>query len=99
VCSELVYKAYEPSRDLPGLKLPLVELMGRQVLPPNEIARLFDQDFGTAAQQFDLVVFLDGHEKEGVAVPADVAAFRRSWTRPKWHVFVQDELPAPPAAR
>jgi hypothetical protein len=88
VCTELVYKAYEPSENFHGVRLSLQEMAGRTVIPANTIARQFDSEFGTAAQQFDLVVFLDGQEKRGIAVKASVDTFRRSWKRPKWHVFL-----------
>ena len=84
VCSELIYKAYEPGPGRQGLRLPLVDVLGRPVLPPSEIARLFDAELGTPAAQLDLVRFLDGREAAGVAVEGDVEAFRRSWRRPKW---------------
>ena len=84
VCSELVYKAYEPGPGRQGLRLPLVDVLGRPVLPPSEVARLFDAELGTPAAQLDLVRFLDGREAVGVAVEGDVEGFRRSWRRPKW---------------
>jgi hypothetical protein len=84
VCSEVVYKAYEGS-----VTFPLTTTVGRLNTPPNEIVREFDQTFGTERQQFDLVVFLDGHESERAARPADVAEFRTSWKRPKWHVVTR----------
>jgi hypothetical protein len=86
VCTELVYRAYEPAGSRRGLHLPLVPILGRMSLPANEIVRRFDLELGTPEQQFDLVAFLDGEEREGLAVPAGVDSFRRSWTRPKWHV-------------
>jgi hypothetical protein len=43
VCSELVFKAYEPSDGFPGLRLPFSEMMGRKLMPPNEMARIFDE--------------------------------------------------------
>ena len=89
VCSELVYKAYEPDSSRKGFRLPLVTVLGRPVSQPNDFARQFDSEFGTPGQQADLVVFLDGHEREGSAVEAPVEEFRRSWLRPKWHVLVQ----------
>lgn len=95
VCSELVYKAYEPDASRKGYRLPLVTVLGRPVSQPNDFARQFDAEFGTPYQQADLVVFLDGHEREGTAVEAGVAEFRRSWLRPKWHILVQG--PAEPA--
>jgi hypothetical protein len=84
VCSELIYKAYEPGPGRQGLRLPLVEVLGRPVLPPSEIARLFDAELGTPAAQLDLVRFLDSREAKAVAIEGDVEAFRGSWRRPKW---------------
>ena len=63
VCTELVCKAYEPSGALPGLTFPLTEMLGRKVTPANEMVRQFDEQFGQAAQQTDLVLFLDGQER------------------------------------
>ena len=90
VCTELVYKAYQPSRQGDGLHLPLEQVLGRPVLPANRIARLFDEEFDVPQRQFDFVAFLDGQERQGVAKEADVAAFRSSWRRPKWHILIQD---------
>jgi hypothetical protein len=84
VCSELVYKAYEPGPGRIGLRLPLVEILGRPVLPPNEIVRFFDAELGIPAAQLELVRFLDGRGANGVAVESDIEAFRRSWRSPKW---------------
>jgi hypothetical protein len=44
----------------------------------------------TPDQQSDLILFLDGQERKGKAVEADLAEFRSSWQRPKWHVLVQE---------
>lgn len=92
VCSELVFKAYEPSAGMKGLNLPLIEMLGRKLMPANEVVRQFDAQWETPAQQFDLVTFLDGHESKG-AVERDATAFRASCRRPKWHILTQD-LPA-----
>ena len=97
VCSELIYKSYEPSPESPpdssfamkGLNLPLVKVAGRPVTPPNDIARMFDEEYGSDKQQLDLVVFLDGFEKAGNAVRGDLEEFRKSWQRPNWHILVQ----------
>jgi hypothetical protein len=89
VCTELVYKAYEPASAFTGLKLPLVEVLGRKTLPANEIVRHFDATFGTPAQQFEFILFLDGDERTRKAVEAPVDAFRTTWKRPKWHVISQ----------
>jgi hypothetical protein len=90
VCTELVYKAYEPATDVRGLTLPLVEMLGRKVTPANELARQFDAQHGSPAQQSDLILFLDGQERNRRAVVASLAEFRASWKRPKWHVWVQE---------
>jgi hypothetical protein len=90
VCTELVYKAYEATQDKAGLSLPVVEIMGRLATPANEIVKQFDSNFGTPAQQFDLVLFLDGHEKSRSASESDLTNFRESWKRPKWHILLQN---------
>ena len=89
VCTELVYKAYEPAYGFTGLKFPLTEMLGRKLLPANEIARQFDAQAGTSEQQFDLVIFLDGQERKRNATEASLTDFRSSWKRPKWHVLTQ----------
>ena len=91
VCTELVYKAYEPGGGMKGLRLPLTEMLGRKLLPANEIAILFDEEFGKEGQQFEFVLFLDGHEGGKVAIESTLAAFRKSHTRPKWHIITQDK--------
>ena len=84
VCTELVYKAFTPD-----LNFPLVEMLGRKVMPANEMVKHFDASFGTPAQQYDLVAFLDGSERQKRTVSATVAEFRKSWQRPKWHVVTR----------
>jgi hypothetical protein len=86
VCTELVYKAYEPAPGLAGLRLPVPVVAGRPVLPANDVARHFDESYGSARQLFDFVLFLDGQERAGVAVERPVEEFRRSWRRPKWRL-------------
>ncbi len=90
VCTELVVKSYLPGEMKQGLDLPLENVMGQTLTPANSFARQFDETFGTDGQQMDLVLFLDGHEKEKLAAESNIAAFRRSWQRPKWHILVQD---------
>jgi hypothetical protein len=89
VCTELIYKAYEPTAKSRGVQLNLEETVGRTAIPANSIAHQFDSEFGTGAQQFDMVAFLDGQEKDGIAVEGSVDTFRRSWKRPKWHILIQ----------
>ncbi|MEJ2610943.1 MAG: YiiX/YebB-like N1pC/P60 family cysteine hydrolase [Candidatus Thiodiazotropha sp.] len=89
VCTELVYKAYEPNTNKVGISLPVAEILGRLATPANLIAKQFDQNYETSAQQLDLVLFLDGQEQEGVARESDLKSFRQSWKRPKWHIITQ----------
>jgi len=89
VCTELVFKSYEPAQGMHGLHLPLEEMLGRQLLPANLIAKQFDEQCGTPDAQFEFISFLDGHEREGKAVEASVDEFRKTWQRPKWHVLTQ----------
>ncbi|MEJ2422741.1 MAG: YiiX/YebB-like N1pC/P60 family cysteine hydrolase [Acidobacteriota bacterium] len=89
VCSELVAKGYEPAGGLKGLVMPVMEIAGHTVTPPNTFARLYDEQAGSSERQFDLVVFLDGNEGAGRASEAGPEEFRESWKRPKWHVFGQ----------
>ena len=90
VCSELIFKAYEGTYSSAGLILPTREILGRKITSPNDIAQLFDQEYGKGKQQFELIIFLDGHEREQHAVEEDVATFRQSWKRPKWHILTQE---------
>jgi hypothetical protein len=90
VCSELLYKCYEPSNEFKGLTFPLQDMLGRKVTPPNEMVRQFDSQFGSPAQQSDFVLFYDGKERDRTAVAASVDEFKKSWTRPKWHVLTKE---------
>ena len=92
VCTELVFKAYEPARDKAGLSLPVTKILGRLTTPANLIAKQFDQEYETPSRQFDLVLFLDGQERTGTAREADLASFRQSWKRPKWHIITQGSV-------
>lgn len=90
VCSEVVYQAYLPEKaKQTGLLLPLTEVMGRKTLPPNDIIRTFDQQYGTPQQQLDFVAFLDGRESMRSAIVGTVADLRASWQRPKWDLSQQ----------
>jgi hypothetical protein len=86
VCTELIYKAYEPAPGHAGFRLPVPVVAGRPVLPANDVARHFDETYGSERQVFDFVLFLDGDERAGRAVERGVDEFRRSWRRPKWQV-------------
>jgi hypothetical protein len=68
VCTKLVYKAYEADGDKAGIKLPVVEILGRLATPANAFVKQFDRHYDSPQQQFDLVLFFDGHEKTRVAL-------------------------------
>lgn len=93
VCTELLYKAYEPSRSERGIRIAPQLVVGRLAVPANDYAKDFDSTFGTAAQQWDMVLFLDGLARQKRAVVSDVAAFRESWKRPKWHILLSAPNP------
>lgn len=98
VCTELVWKSYQPCPDSRGVRFPMVNILGRLATPANDLVRQFDETYGTPEQQYDLVIFLDGQEKERKAVEAGLPEFRQSWRRPKWHVVTQPaEAAATPA--
>ena len=83
VCSELVYKSFQGS----NLNFELSMINGRLLLPPNFIAKKFGQEFGTPAQQLDLVFYLEGNEEKQQFFERDLAAFQKSWEYPKWDIM------------
>lgn len=90
VCTELIYKAYEPATGMAGLRLPTVEMLGRKVLPANELVKQFDLQCKKGEEQFIFVMFLDGSERNKIARQASFEEFRASWQRPKWHVLTNE---------
>lgn len=90
VCTELIYKAYEPANGFIGLTLPTVEMLGRKVAPANEFVKQFDAQYAKGSHQFDLVKFLDGSERAKSARESTLEDFRASWKRPKWHVLTRE---------
>lgn len=95
LCSELIYKAYEPSRDQVGIDFPLFRSAGKKILTPNDMARWFDETEGSSEQQLDLVMFIDSNEKEGIAFKSTAENFTGTWKRPDWHVFRQSAIEDP----
>ncbi len=89
VCSEVVFKAYEPAPGVKGVAFPISEIMGRKVSTPNDMVRQFDEQYGTDGAQAGFVIFLDGIEKENRAVESSLEHFRESWHRPNWHILIQ----------
>jgi len=87
VCSELIYKAYQPDEGMRGLELPLEAVAGRLMMTPNEIAHRFALERGSEQQQLDFVLMLDGDERSRRAHPVSAETFALSWKRPKWHII------------
>ncbi len=79
VCTELVARAYSTSAHL---DFPLVKVMGRQTLPPTEMARKFSHERASPKRQLDLIIFLDGHAHRQQAVEGGEAAFASTLERP-----------------
>jgi hypothetical protein len=50
----------------------------------------FDEQYGTGEAQTGFVLFLDGFENEKRAVASTLDKFRDSWTRPNWHILIQE---------
>jgi hypothetical protein len=86
VCTEVVWRGYRPVRSGPGLNLPTVVVMGRETLPANEIALAFAEGRGRHNAQFDFVSYIEGREKSGDAVVADVDRFLATPNRSKWSI-------------
>lgn len=91
VCTELIYKSYEPAQGFTGLVLPTIEMLGRQVTPANEFVKQFDAQAAEGKAQFELIQFLDGRERSKNATAGTLVEFRESWKRPKWHVLTQEK--------
>lgn len=90
VCSELIFKAYEPGGGMKGMHFPVTEVLGRKVSTPNNMVRQFAEQSSEKTAQADFVMFLDGFEKEKRAVESTPEQFRASWQRPNWHILIQD---------
>jgi hypothetical protein len=90
VCSELIFKVYEPGKGMTGMRFPVTEVMGRKVSTPNNMVRQFAEQSGGSTPQADFVLFLDGYEKQKRAVESTLGQFRASWQRANWHILIQD---------
>jgi hypothetical protein len=91
VCSELVYYAYQPTKDKQGINFPVTTTVGRPVVTPNNIIKDMAETYGTDKQQFDFVLFLDGNDKLREAVFSSMEALKTTWNRPKWFIFIQNK--------
>ncbi len=89
VCTELVWRSYQPDTHKQGLRFDLVEIAGRKTLPANEIAKCYVQGAENGNCQFEFVCFIDAAEKEQKAYFAAEADFIESVKRAKWS-FLQE---------
>ncbi|NQV37438.1 MAG: hypothetical protein HQ509_05455 [Candidatus Marinimicrobia bacterium] len=89
VCTELIFKAYEPLSDNGGLKINTIEIGDRIVAPANLFAHQFSEEWDTPNQQMEFILFYDGFEKQKKSMPSTVEAFLTSWKRPDWYFVVQ----------
>lgn len=83
VCSELIYKAYQ---DISELSIKPQEFNGRPMVSPNQFVEKFANELGSESAETEFVLFLDGNEKEKVAIEKDADEFSTTWKRPKWHI-------------
>ncbi len=84
VCSELVYKSFKVAGHLP-FKPEIVS--GRLLLPPNQMVGQIIENLGAETAPFTFVFFLDALEKSDTIVEQNAAAFKASWSRPKWDIM------------
>lgn len=95
VCTELVYKAYEPAKGFTGLRFPTQKVIGRTVTTANDMAKMVDDEYPSEHAQLELIAFYDGHERSDSAIKSDAEAFRNSWKRPKMFIWVQGTVCEP----
>jgi hypothetical protein len=91
-CTELVFRAYDEFIAGERIGFPLVRILGRDTLPPDEIVRMVGREYaldrlGEAAglppmRQLDFVLFLDGNFWTGRAPLANLERFFQSAERP-----------------
>jgi hypothetical protein len=84
VCSELVYKSWEPRPGIEGIAFPLESVLGRRTLPPNSMIAWWDSVADAADNPLRFLWFLDGRESSQSAVWGDERSLRASHQRPKW---------------
>lgn len=89
VCTELVYKAWEPSKKKKGVPFEMIEVMGRNTLPANDLVRQFAEQLELPEEKrsLEFVYFLDGHERAKGAIVANEESFKVSHLRPKWDIM------------
>lgn len=91
VCSELLFYAYQPTKDKLGIDFPVTTTAGRPVVTPNNIIKEMAETYGTDKQQFDFILFLDGNDKKREATFRSMDDLKTTWNRPKWFIFTQNK--------
>jgi hypothetical protein len=94
VCTELIYKAYEPAPGFAGIAMKPTEIAGRLAVPANDIAREFDAALAANNAPWAFVRFIDGIARGNSARESTLEEFRKSWQRPKWHILLPDKAAA-----
>lgn len=90
VCSELVYKTFEPSETFTGVNFVAENVAGRFTAPANKMVQQFDREHGVI--NLDFVCFYDGDLQDGRAYPKDETSFRESWRRLGLYPLVPSEF-------
>ncbi|HDP69108.1 MAG TPA: hypothetical protein ENN20_11525 [Candidatus Marinimicrobia bacterium] len=88
VCSELIYKSYEPTATKEGLNFLTSEIARIVTLPANNIAAQFDREYGTDPAQLDFVLYYACDVRRGKSRLADVHVFRGSHKKPRWSFYL-----------
>lgn len=89
VCSELVFKSYQPDEGFTGLNFILEETLGRPILPPNKIPQTYAEQYDQPDRCFDFVCFMDASEKTGRCKFKPENEFRDTWKRSKWSLNIE----------
>jgi len=88
VCSELIYKSYEPATDKAGLTFDFSDIAGIITLPANNIAAQFDREYGSDAAQMDFVLYYTCNVRRRKSHSASVEAFCESHKKPRWSFYI-----------
>lgn len=90
ICTELIYKSYEPNENSRGLTFDLKNVRKRKLIVANDIAAEFDKKYDTPENQLDFIAFYDVNEKKHKAILSNIEEFRKSWKRSKFHFLLSE---------
>lgn len=91
ICSELIYKCYEPAPGKNGLAFELSNIMGTITLPVNRIVAQFDREYDINSQ-FDFVLYYSGNIITGKASSKNLNAFRKSHKLPHRDLHIVENI-------